>query len=337
MPIIPSTSVQIPNQVLPTQGVNPYVNQMNFGQMIGRINSVNPDATAIAGQWINDAVRTIYDRKTWYGLFTKGQVVCPAAIVGGTAATTLGSASVVGTNTAWTADVVGRQFRIGYNNPIYTIIGVDTVNQVLTLEMPWGSPSVSSGYFIAQYYFNIGPNIKYIKTMVNMIQAIKIRLNLTQDLLNNIDPWRQSGGVFPWGVAAVPPDSNGNYIIELYPLSWIQQALPFLAYTQPPNLVNDSDALPPYIRADVVIKHAIAEALIWRGPRQNPYYDAAESARKRADFEAELLKMADNDENLYRTNLIYPGEGLPYYTPGGGLWDAMHPIMAGGGGGWDDY
>lgn len=339
MPIIPSNRVAIPNQVLPTQGVKPYTSQYDFGQLQGRVQSENPDCTAIAGQFINESLRVVLDRKTWFSNYIKGQVVCPQAVTRGTAAVTLGSQTVQGTNTAWTADVKGRQFRIGYNNPIYTITDVDTVNQVLTLEMPWGSPSVSSGYFISQYYFSLGPNIKYIKTMVNMIQAIKMRLNLSQDYLNNIDPWRQSGGVFPWGVAPMPTAPDGSYLVELYPLSWIQQALPFQAYVQPPNLVNDNDQLPPYIRGDVIAKHAIAQALTWRGPKLNPYYNIARANQLMGEFESELLHMADMDENLMRTQLTYPGDGLPFFTPGGDFWNATHSVMAGGGGGfWDgDY
>lgn len=330
MPILPQASVSIPNQVL-SNGQNPYVNQMNFGQLIGRVTSANPDATAISGQWINDAVRKIYDRKTWYSLLVKGQVLCPAAYTRGSAIAVSGSSTVQGANgTQWTQDLVGRQFRIGYNNPIYTIIGVDEGAQTLQLEMPWGSRDVTGGYFIVQYYYNIGPNIKYIKTMVNMIQACKMRLRLTQDYLNTIDPWRQSGGVFPWGAAPMPTAMDGSYLIELYPVSWIQQALPFQAYVQPPNLINDSDVLPPYIRGDIVVKDAIAEALLWRGPKKNPYYDMANAQRLKGEFENELLQMANADENLYRTQVTFPGEEFPDFTPGGAMWDAMHASMAGG-------
>lgn len=337
MPIIPSNSVSIPNQVLPNPGVNPYVNQMNFGQLIGRVQNENPDATAIAGQWINDAVRVVYDRKTWFSLFIKGQVVVPQSVIGGQASATLGSNVIVGTGTNWTADVKGRQFRIGYNNPIYTIADVDPVNQLLMLELPWGSPSVVSGYFIIQYYFNIGPNIKYIKTMVNTLQAIKMRRNLTQDYLDNIDPWRMSGGVFPWGIAPMPTDPNGSYLIELYPASWVPQAMPFMAYIQPPNLVNDLDPLPPYIRGDIVIKHAIAQALTWRGPKLNPYYNPQRASTLMAEFESELLQMANADENLYRTQMTYPGDEFPYYSPGGAMFEALHAVSAGGGGEYGDY
>ena len=113
-----------------------------------------------------------------------------------------------------------------------------------------------------------------------------------------------------------------------------QQALPFNVYTQPPNLNLDTDTLPPYIRCDVVIKEAMAWALRYR-PKENPGYDmqtALALAREfHQEFEGLLLDMANEDENLYRTSATIQGEDLPFYTPGGSLWDAQHAVMSGGG------
>jgi len=327
----------IPNQVLPTPGVQPYIQQMNFGQMIGEVLSWCPDIGAYAPILINNSLRRVLDRRTWFGQFIKGQLVGPQSVTQGTVAVTTGSDTVTGTNTAWTSDIVGRQFRIGYNNPIYSIIGVDPVGQTLQLELPWGgTSSAGTGYFIIQYYFNLGPNIKYLKTMVNMQLGYKFRLHLTQDWLDSVDPWRQNQN-FPWGCAPMPVDPNGNYLVELYPASWIQQAFPYMAYVQPPNLVGDTDSLPAYIRTDVVMKDAISKALVWRGPRQNKWYDAATSQRFAQEYEFEIAKMEIADECLYRINMSFPGEDMPYFTPGGNLWAASHALMAEdmyGGGDW---
>jgi hypothetical protein len=268
----------------------------------------------------------------------KGQLVAPQATTQGQVATTLGSPVVVGTGTAWTQSLVGQQFRIGYNNPIYSVIAVSdtTTPQTLTLELPWGSPSVTSGYFIVQNYFNLGPNIKYLKTLVNMQLGYKFDLHATQDTLNTLDPWRQNQN-FPYIAAGMPAASDGSYLQELYPASWIQQAFPFMAYVQPPNLVLDTDNLPPYIRGDIIIKDVIADALVIGGPKNNRFYDPQESRNKRQEYEGELLQMARADENLYRTEFTKFGEDLPYYNPGGALYNASHAYMASGSGGGGGY
>jgi hypothetical protein len=331
MPIIPGP-VQIPNQVLPN-GQAPYTQQYNCAGLIGAVQMWNSDLSQPKIlNLLNDALKTILDRKTWYGMFIKGQLVAPQAVTLGQATTTLGSTTVVGTGTAWTTALIGLQFRIGYNCPIYSITNVDPVAQTLTLELPWGAPSTTSGYFIVQYYFNFGPNIKYVKTMLNMQLGYKFHLHATQDTLNTLDPWRQNQN-FPWLCAGMPAAPDGSYLSELYPASWIQQAFPFTAYVVPPNLVNDNDNLPPLIRGDVLIKHAIANALVIGGQKKNAFYDPATSRTKMQEFNGELAFMANADENLYRTDIVKFGEDMPYYNPGGALWAAQHCVAAGGTGG----
>ena len=326
----------IPWQVLPVPNTTPFVQQQNYGQMKGNVLLWNPNAGGVVDILINSALRKVLDRRTWFSQFVKGQLVCPQATTQGQATVTLGSNIVQGIGTSWTSALIGQQFRIGYNNPIYTIFDVDPVGQQLSLELAWGGSSTTSGYFIIQYYFNLGPNIKYLKNMVNMQLGFRMWTHGTQDFLNAVDPWRQNQN-WPYVVAPMPLDPNGNYLVELYPASWIQQAFPFLAYVQPPNLVNDLDTLPAYIRCDVVLLDAIAQALVWRGPKNNPYYDANEAATKRAQFESEMNQMAQADENLYRTNLSLPFEDVPYYQPGGAMWNAMHATGVEGGGAYGDF
>lgn len=294
--------------------------------MIGECLFWNPSAAAKIPIMLNASLRKILDRRTWFGLFTKGQLVCPGSVTTGSATVTLGSPIVTGTNTTWTADLVGRQFRIGYNNPIYTIVDVDPIGQTLLLELDWGGPSSQSGYFIVQYYYNLGPNIKYLYNMVNMQLGYKFRTGWTQNTLDAVDPWRQNQN-FPWAVAPMPTDPNGNYLVELYPASWIQQAFPFMVYVQPPNMVNDSDSAPVYIRTDVIVKDVISKILVLGGPKNNPYYDQMQSQRFAAEFEAELGHMVMSDENLYRIDVTKFGEDMPYYNPGGALFDASHAVM----------
>jgi hypothetical protein len=183
-------------------------------------------------------------------------------------------------------------------------------------------------------YANFGPNIKYIKCMLNTQLGIKFSLHATQDTLNTLDPWRQNQN-FSWMLAGMPPLPDGSYQAEMYPASWIQQAYPFLAYVQPPNLKSDSDNLPVAIRGDVLLKHAVSQALVIGGPRNNKYYDQTESSKKMREFEGELVQMAQNDDNLYRVDVTKWGEDLPYFQTGGALWNAQHAVSGSGGGGYD--
>jgi len=329
MPVIPPSP--IPNQVGPS-GQLPYANEKTFGQMVGEVAMWNPSAPVeMVKNWINHAVRDIYDRRLWYGLMRKGQIVSPGFYNTGSIQLTLGSATVVGTGTGFTPAMVGQSLRVGYNNPIYNIISVTDATH-LTLELPWGAPSFNAvGYFITQYYYSI-PNIKFIFECINLQLQRRMWTNLNQATLNARDPSRQQI-MYSWGLASMPPDPNGNFQFELYPASMIQQAFPYLAYVQPPNLVNDLDTLPAFIRADVVIARAIADCLLFR-PKENAMYDPATaiavSRTKMMEFEATVQSMAQDDEQRYRQDIVQAWEQLPMADPGDAFWDVLHPIPAGG-------
>jgi hypothetical protein len=326
------------NQVSPS-GATPYVQQGNFGQLIGWVMDRNPDRDAESIKVdLNMEVRKIYDRRTWMGTMVRGQIATQGFTIGGRCNLINGTNLVQGISTSWDQTLIGQQFRQGYNSPPYTIIQVDPQNQVLALEMPWAAPSLaSSSYFVQKNYYAIGPNIKYIHTCKNLIMAWRLQLGYNQQSLDAIDPWRIST-LTPRALVQMPPDPNGNYQVELYPSPAIVQPLPFIAVVQPPNLIYDTDTLPAYIRCDILVKFGIANTLVYRGPKLNQYYDAQESQRLRGEAESELLSMAMADENLYRQDLKFKWEEMrmaPELGGGGAYYAVNHAISAGSDSGWD--
>jgi hypothetical protein len=323
-----------PNQVLPNPGVTPYVQQQNFGQMIGEVLDANPDmdSSSISVK-LNSIVRQVYDRRMWYGLMVRGQILCQGYTIGGSVTVTQGSTQVVGTGTSWTPAIIGRQFRIGYNTSLMTITQLNVGTQTLTLEMPWGGVSYTgAGYIISQNYVSPGANIKYIHTAKNLYMAWRLRLDYNQQSLDTIDPWRVNT-FSPSALAQMPPGPNGEYMVELWPVPNIVQSLPFIACVQPPNLVNDTDSLPPYIRTDIITKLGIADAKVYRGPKLNRFYDMVESQRLRGEAESELNILAMVDENLYRSSLIYEFESMrlaPEPGVGGANWAINHAVSGSG-------
>lgn len=325
------------NQILPNPDVSPWRNQMSFSQICGAVSSENPDVDISDIQvQVNSIVRDIYDRRTWYGLMISGQIATTGFTTGGSVNVTQGQSTIQGVNTNWTPAVVGQQFRLGYNTPPITILACDPFAQVLTLQLPWASNSyTSAGYFIAQYLYSIGPNIKYVHTARNMLMAWRLRLDYTQQTLDSRDPWRAT--VFtPTALVQTVPDQNGAYQVELWPVPSIVQALPWIAVVQPPNMVNDSDSLPTAIRADIVVDFGRAWAKVYKGPKWNKYYDKPEADRLRAEAERKLLYMAKADEDLYRQNLLYREEDIrvaPDLLSGyrNAIWDFNHGVSSGEG------
>ena len=85
---------------------------------------------------LNDVVRVIYDRRTWYGLMIRGQIATTGFTIGGPV-NIAGFKPDPGIGTSWTPAVIGQCFRLGYNTPPYVIKQLDSFNQILTIEMPW--------------------------------------------------------------------------------------------------------------------------------------------------------------------------------------------------------
>lgn len=313
MPITPPP--QLPNLVN-ANGVAPYTQQYNFGQAIGSVASFCPDTSIPQIQnFLMDALREWTDRRLWYGNLQKGQILTSGYYSAGSVALTTGSASVVGTNTNWTQTINGLpitqlSFRAGYTAPIYNIIALDQVNQVLTLELPWGNPSqASTGYFLSSYYFSF-PSVKFFYSIKNLQLMYRIATNYPQSIIENLDPARLIL-MYPRLAATMPPDPSGNYQIELWPASNVQQSYPFLAYTQSPQLSNDLDNFPAFCRVDALISYAVSQAMMWQTKNKANYSEAVAvtlSERKMKEFEMRYQSAANADENLWRADIQLAAE-----------------------------
>ena len=324
-PVLSGNASQIQLASAPTTG------QYTFRQMVGQVLQSNPDAPPLlVEEWVRNAYRRIIDRRNWYGLMVKGQCVVPNVYTRGNVALTIGSQSVPGTGTAWTANMVGMQFRSGFMTPFSTITAVDTVGQVITLDLPWGGPTTgSAGYSIFQNIVSLGNNIKRVFQMVNQRQGYALLLNTPQDILNIYDTWRTYTG-WTYMLANYAPSPTGAPQYELYPIPTFQQAFPFLAFIQPPDLSTDNSYPWSFIRGDLIVESAMADALMFRG-KSNKYYDPTEARRRELRAEAELQKLELADNNLYQGssngfqfNYRY-GAGL---GPAGANFAQMHAVGA---------
>ena len=339
------TPSPILGQVTPN-GAQPPSNQNNFGQVCGEVLSAVPHCPYPQLQsYVNNAARAYYDRRYWYGLMVKGQIQCPGYYQAGTVQLTQGSTTVLGTGTSWTAQLgglplIGQQLRVGFTAPIYTIINANlsVSPQTLTLELPWGLPSVAStGYFITQYYFTI-PNLRFFVSVKNLQMMFRLWTNVPQSLIENWDPARLQM-FYPRVVATMPPDPSGNYQFEMWPVPSTPQSFPYLGYVLPPNLVNDSDNFPAYMRCDIIKAKALADALLYR-PKANPNYSESMclqvSQQKLKEYEVEVERATQMDEGLYRQDIITWQEQMPMASidmgtgnlTGGAMMAAMLPVMA---------
>jgi len=299
--------------------------QLNFRQMVGEVMQWNPDLPVqMAKRFLQNSYRRIVDSRDFYGNLVKGQVSVPNAYTTGTANLVNGSPVVNGVGTNWVDSMIGEQFRVGFSTPIYTIVNVVSPTQ-LQLDLPWGSPTQSNlGYQIFQNIVNFGPNIKRLLDVVNQVQGYRLGLNIPQTVLDIYDTWRTNMG---WTilVANYAPSPTGVPQFELYPPPTYQQTFPFLAYVQPPDLIQDTDAPVVSIRSDVIVYGAIPHALLFRGKKSN-YYDPQTAQYFQKMFEMELQKNKMNDNDLYQKDVIWEYSKWPLQGFGANFWQSHEEV-----------
>ena len=286
----------------------------------------SPDLDPVmAERFVQNAYRKIIDYRRWYGLVVKGQINIPQVYSTGTVAVTNGNNTVTGTGTTFTAAMVGRQFRVGLTNPIYTISAFNNATS-LTLDMNWGGPTyASAGYSIFQQLVSLGANIKQVISVINLQLARKLLLNVPKQVLDAQDPWRSQIG-FTRALVSTNPSADGQPQWELYPIPISQQAFPYLAYIQPPDL-SDTNPYPyAFIRSDLIVLRAIPDALLFRG-RENKYYDPNTARQKLMEFAQELEAMARVDDGYWLQRLEWKyGNDNPNVVGGGPDYAQSHDM-----------
>lgn len=315
-------------QYIPPAG-RPASTQLNLRQMVGELLSWNPDLPPQqAVRFIQNAYRRILDRRLWYSLMVQGIISSPALYSVGTAQTTTGSPTVVGNGTAWTTAMVGRQFRTGFNFPAYTIIDVPDGTH-LTIDVPWGDTSYQSvGYFIVQMFYSLGKNVKFCIACLNQLLGYRLRLHMDHpDVVNTWDTWRSMIGwtYMMTDAATMSPPVTPTYqekMVELYPAPFIVQSFPFLAYVQPPDLLKDLDCPTAWVRSDVIVLGAIADALTYKG-RNSRYFDPQTAVLKLKQQQAEFANMEAMDNNISQRDVLWDFSQYPM-AQFGADWASAH-------------
>jgi hypothetical protein len=292
--------------------------------MIGEVTSWNPNIDPqVAGRWINNYYRKIIDMRSWYGLKLKGQVSVQAPYNTGQVITTFGSPYVTGVGTNWVTAQEGLQFRTGFTTNYQTITKIIDATH-LQLDTPWAGNNGTSGYQIMDCYIDFGSNIKRLLWAVNQQQGWPMACNVNVESVNQWDTWRTNlGWSTVFAVRSMSP--GGSFLNECWPSPASAQAFPFEAFQQPPNLVLDSDSVVPWIRTDVIVTRAVADALL-KGGRKSEYYDPVVAGMKITEFNEAVEQMVGADDNMAVQDVTWD-YGMEDGTLGNGqgsFWSQSH-------------
>ncbi len=192
---------------------------MTYGQLRLQIKQENPDAglEKIDG-WIQDRYTEILDRVEWKRTEAESIIQVPASYATGTVTATLGSASIVGVGTTWTAAMTGRMIRVGDLSEYYQFTFVDVTHG--TLDRTWEHPDTAdSAYRIDQAVYLLPNDCRIVKA-VRGLHDFELELErVTPGELN-----RRAGQRRTYGAPTMYAPTFDNFSdppimqVELYPV-----------------------------------------------------------------------------------------------------------------------
>jgi hypothetical protein len=315
-----------------------------YGRLLLRV----PMASALLAQdWVRNAFRRVAEKRLWSWLVGYGQMIFQAQLATGTVTVTFNSNQVTGNATAaatWSAAVIGRQFRLGTNTPIYDITAVSTAvnpNDTLTLGAAWGGTTQAAvGYQIYNAYQTMPSDFFSFQTVVDPQMNWQLWANRWQQIdLNSWDAQRAAAGN-PYAVVFRDYDpttitSPPSPRYEAWPHQKSQYVLPFLYIKRATDLSDSGATLPRYIRGDVLVEGALSDAARWPGPdvsTKSPYFSPQLARDHDLRFEAMVAELERQDDEVFEQDLTYQlyTSGLPWAPfPGDARFWQSHLLPAG--------
>lgn len=226
----------------------------------------------------------------------------------GTASVTNGSANISGVSLILADTDVGRQFRIGDNQPVYSISSVSALNNTAILDESYeGTTAAAGDARILDAYVTMPSDFSKIIAIIDPQNFWQLRHWITDEELNVWDPQRSSTTT-PWALVSRRESTLtatlGRRQYELWPYATDANEYWMFYYTRPPTLATDT-ALPGLFsdRGDVLRRGALAECASWPGTeeRRNPYFNNALARKLREEFILELSRLEVIDEDIYPT------------------------------------
>lgn len=278
----------------------------------------------LARQWIDYAFRQLWDRRLWSWQIQQGQFLMNASYGTGTVNVVNGSFTVNGVGTTFTSSMVGRQFRTGVQSPIYTIATFVNATQI-TLTEVWGNPTATLQTFsIYNAYVTVPSNFEKFISLWDPKFNWQLELNVSQIELNAWDAQRANTGT-AYVVSFRDYDTTFNTPplprYEIWPHQRAQYVYPFLYINRPPDLSDAGASLPRYIRGDVLLEMALAQAARWPGPSKdapNPYFNLNLAMQHDMRAEKMLQDLDRTDDEIAEQDVTYmsvsamPFASVPY-------------------------
>lgn len=264
----------------------------------------------LARQFVSHAFRRVAEKRRWSWLTKRAQFIFPAVVNAGTITATNNSNSIAGVGTAFTAAMIGRQFRVSGTTPIYTISAV-TDAVTLTLEDVYGGATVAGvTYEIFLAYATVPSDFHSFISVTDPSMNWRLWANVyTQADLDWWDAQRAYAGnsyavVFrDYDTTSSPPLAR----YEFWPHRKALYVFPYLYEMRAADLEDSGATLPRFIRGDVLLELALAEASAWPGGegRKNPMFKLELALYHDRRAQAMIAELEKQDDEVWEQDVTY--------------------------------
>lgn len=161
-----------------------------------RVSAAGPE---LCQDVIRDAFNQLVERRQWSWLQGTNSFYPPNYTMTGTVSATGGSAVITGSGSNFSADMTGKQLRIGAlggsSYPTYTITQFVSSTSVV-IDRPWVGPSLSAqAYMVFQCYFEVPADFGSFYSLINPTANYRLNTNATQAEFDSYDPQRSQSGI----------------------------------------------------------------------------------------------------------------------------------------------
>lgn len=279
-----------------------------FGQAWRVVRAHCPLAPAnLVQYWVQKAYNDVCDRRPWSFLRGESEIMTNDA-KSGTVSVTRGDATVTSiSGITFAASDVGRQFRVGSNTPIYSIMTYTSPSSVELDRVYGDTTDAAAAAKVLDAYVTMPTDFKRILACLDTHNNWQLRYWITEDELNTWDAQRSAAGT-PWALCSrrlsTLTATDGRVQYELWPFALTARNYPLYYIKKTETLTDDSVLKGPMsTNMDVLVKLALAESAEWPGleGRKNPYFNLALAASRRQLAEADLNRLEVLDEEIYMT------------------------------------
>lgn len=267
--------------------------------------------------WVQNAYSRICDRLNGWSFQRAEGEFAVAASRSGTVNVTKGSATVTGVGLIFAATDDERQFRIGSGVP-YTISSVDVALNTAVLDRVYlGETAAAATGVILDAYITTPEDFGSFIVVFDVARSWKLRLNITEAELNQMDPNRWSSGQ-SYALVSRAPAASGRIQYELWPYASNVARYPYYYYRRPEELTDAQYFGGPFRhRTDILVAAALVEAASWPGTsdQRNPYFNLQLAQRKSQELERMLQDIEQKDQDIYLTWLQTVGINQIGFAP----------------------